>query len=97
MNATVVDSVAANSSNNGFVASAGSGTATASLMLIRSVAIGNGVGIHTSGNNATLRVSQSRIIGNTLAWDESGGAVRSYGDNYVDLGNEAAPTIIPRK
>jgi hypothetical protein len=96
--ATVVESVATNCQNSGFVVSGSAGAASASLMLIRSVASGNGVGIQTSQGNATLRVSQSLIIGNTSAWAQPGGTLRSYGDNYIELGQtQVFPSIIAKK
>jgi hypothetical protein len=102
INATVADSVAAGNGSIGFLARSGSGQATTNLMVVRSVAAYNNVGI--SANNfstATLRVGQSTITGNTTSWTALGGAiVRSYGDNNIDGNGDApepAPTTIVKK
>ena len=59
-------------------------------------------GISAEGTNATVRIGQSGITGNTFkSWDNSSGPAKvlSYGDNYID-GNadgDPAPPSIARK
>ena len=100
VSATVADSVIAGNINQGlFARSLGGGTAN--LMVLNSVASYNSTGIVADGTNATVRIGQSGITGNTLkSWDSTGSAkVLSYGDNYID-GNgdgDPAPPSIARK
>jgi len=100
LNATVADSVAANNSN-GFFALSNAGQATTSLMVIRSVAANNGIGLRVANTpNATLRVGQSTITGNTATWSVSGtGVLQSYGDNNIDGNVDGGPilTVIAKK
>src|SRR5947207_7738709 len=94
VSATVADSVIAGNINQGlFARSLGGGTAN--LMVLNSVASYNSTGIVADGTNATVRIGQSGITGNTSrSWDNSAGSAKvlSYGDNYID-GNPAPPSI----
>src|SRR5207248_11305050 len=77
------------------------GAGTANLMVLNSVASYNSTGIVADGTNATVRIGQSGITGNTISsWANPGSAkVLSYGDNYID-GNgdgDPAPPSIARK
>ena len=76
------------------------GSATTSLMVVRSVAANNATGLIAQFSHATLRVSQSTVTGNTTSWSATtGGILRSYSDNNID-GNgdgDPAPTTIPKK
>jgi hypothetical protein len=98
--ATVVDSVAANNGNTGFIALSSSGQAPTNLMLDRSMAANNLVGLTANGAPATVRVGQSAITGNTTSWSTANSAIlRSYRDNNID-GNgdgDPAPTVIATK
>ena len=100
VSATVSDSVVSGNLGQGlFARSIGAGTAN--LMVLNSVASYNSTGILADGTNATVRIGQSGITGNTLkSWDSTGSAkVLSYGDNYID-GNgdgDPAPPSIARK
>jgi hypothetical protein len=96
---TAADSVAANN-NEGFTVLSIAGV-PASLMLVRSVAANNLVGITANDNNATVRVGQTKVSGNVItSWRTVGaGILRSYGDNNID-GNgdgDPSPPTIPRK
>ena len=100
VSATVSDSVVSGNLGLGlFARSLGGGTAN--LMVLNSVASYNSTGIVADGTNATVRIGQSGITGNTASsWANSGSAkVLSYGDNYID-GNgdgDPAPPSIARK
>jgi len=89
---TVSESVAAGNGNAGLVSSAPVGQAQTSLMLFHSVvANNNGNGVLTIGANATIRLANSAVTGNTAGWAVLGGFIYSYGDNYID-GNVASST-----
>jgi len=63
--ATAADSVAANNGDTGFRVAPSGGAI--SLMVVRSVAANNGVGLGAIGANATVRVGQSTVTGNTIS------------------------------
>jgi hypothetical protein len=71
------------------------------LMLVRSVAANNGIGLFAGDSSlVTLRVGQSTITGNTTSWSTTGGLLRSYGDNSIDGnfdGGPPIPTVIGKK
>ena len=104
INATVTDSVSAGNSPSsaggaGFLVSSTGGAVT-KLMLGRSVAANNGVGIWVVGVAATARVGQSIVSGNGNGWFADGfGTLQSYGTNQIDNngGNETAPPLINNK
>ena len=57
----------------------------ATLMLFHSVAASNGEGLEALGTGATVRAAQSMVTGNANGWRVfDGGAVLSYGDNYIN-------------
>ncbi len=95
--ATVEDTVAANNTSSGFRVNSVAGAAT-SLMIVRSVAANNNTGVFTFGAFTTLRLGQSAVTGNTTSWFQSGGVLRSYGDNYIDGNGDGnpAPTTIAK-
>ena len=99
INVTVTDSVSSHN-GNGFFVSSSAGRAPASLTVIRSIAANNaGTGlIATDAPAAILRIGQSTITGNALAFSANGPAVQSFGDNYIagNTTNNLPPTI-PRK
>jgi hypothetical protein len=80
--ATVKDSVAAGN-NRGFHVE---GSATASLMLIHSVATNNGYGVYATGPDTppVVRIGRSTLTGNAIGWYVFGAVLRSYGDNRID-------------
>ena len=94
ISAVVTDSVAANNltdfPNSGgfYIGSYNGGIVT--LTLTRSAAVGNYLGVSADGTNGTanptLRISQLTVIGNTIGYknSSSGGAILSYGDNYIE-------------
>lgn len=83
--ATVSESVAARNATFGFLAETSSGHAPTTLMLVRSVAANNNIGIEAQGNGAALRVAQSTVTGSPASgWLINGGIIYSYGDNYMD-------------
>jgi len=96
INATVVDSVAANNHGVGFNAETfgSGGTPRVSLTVVRSVSANNGTGLNAGGAaTITLRVAQSVVTGNATSWSASGGAVlQSYADNKIDGNGDASPT-----
>jgi hypothetical protein len=96
INITVSDSVIANNGSNGVIASSTSGTPIPVSVMVRSSTIANhpGFGLAAVDVGATIRVTRSTITGNFTAWDNTGGAVLSYGDNNID-GNQNANTEPP--
>ena len=65
-------------------------------MLTRSVAIGNSLGVHAIGTNATLQLAQSTVTGNMTGYrTDSGGVISSYGDNYIDDNGANIGTLGP--
>jgi hypothetical protein len=95
INASVTDSVAANNAGVGFLV-ASTTTTPAGLMVVRSLAANNGTGLSAQGANATLRLTQSTVTGNTTSWSAPAAILRSYGDNNIDGnadGSPAPPTI----
>ena len=102
VSAVVEDSVADNNFNDGFALNSTPAAGAASLMVIRSVSSNNASGLFVSGANATLRIGQSTLTGNTVnSWVVSAsGLLRSYGDNNIDGnadGDPVIPTIIAKK
>ena len=102
INVTVGDSIAGNNggSASGFLVQSGANQATADLMIIRSVASGNGIGLQAFGStNASLRIGKSAVAGNGTGWLANGGTLLSYGDNTVDgnVGGEGPMPLIPDK
>jgi Right handed beta helix region len=99
LNVTIVDSVAANNANAGIGAVAATSTAPVTLMVLRSAAADNNVGILAQGSNAVLLVGQSAVTGNANGWATLGGTVQSYGDNKIDgnAANQSAPPSIANK
>src|SRR5262249_55804778 len=84
ISAVVVDSESSNNVNNGFSVNSTTGH-SATLMLIRSVAAGNGFGIQANGAGATILVTQSSVTGNTNGWSAAnGGVIETYGNNNVN-------------
>jgi hypothetical protein len=86
---TINNSVAANNTNNGFLAA--SASAATILNVNNSVASSNGVqpasltgsaGVVTSGANATIRISNVMIAGNLNGISTPTGTVASWGTNY---------------
>jgi hypothetical protein len=87
VNATVADSVAAGNTNYGFYLSSISGGASTQMMVIRSVAANNGIGLYAV--DTTLWIGQSAVTGNASGWEVSGtGIIQSYGTNQIN-GNMA--------
>jgi hypothetical protein len=98
INASVLDSVAANNIGVGFSVSTGRDTA-ASLMVLRSLAANNHVGLNADDftpGGALIRVGQSTITGNDVAYS---GNVSSYGDNNIDANGifQPAPHLIAKQ
>src|SRR5438067_6580525 len=93
VSATVSDSVVSGNLGLGLFARSGGG-GTANLMVLNSVASYNSTGIVAEGTNATVRIGQSGITGNTISsWGNPGSAkVLSYGDNYIDGNADGDPT-----
>jgi hypothetical protein len=86
INVAVTDSVANNNPNGiGFYVTSAVLHSATNVVLTRTTASGNGVGVEASGTAATIRLAQSTITGNTTGYDAaSSGVILSYGDNYID-------------
>jgi hypothetical protein len=54
-----------------------------SVVLTRTTASGNDLGIETNGLNSILRLARSTITGNTIGYFISEGMIFSYGDNLI--------------
>ena len=95
---SVADSIASSNGGSGFGVVTRS--ALSNVMLVRSLAATNGIGLEAAGVNATLRIGQTTVTGNRASSSIQNGAVlRSYGDNYI-TGNgdgDPAPTTIAKK
>jgi len=99
IHATVADSVVAGNRSHGIRATSNT-TQQTIVILVRSVAASNGVGVLAEGVHATVRVGQSTISGNGgFGWvGVSDGTVLSYGDNNVDgNGGDQGVAIIPKR
>jgi hypothetical protein len=94
INVTVGDSIAGNNAGSGFLVQSGQTHATADLMVIRSVAANNGLGLQAFDTGATLRVGKSTVTGNGTGWLAAGAVVLSYGDNNVG-GNATGEGAMP--
>jgi hypothetical protein len=92
INATALDSVAVHN-NAGFYAHSTAGHYAVSMMVIRSAATNNNVGVTADGGIlASARVGQTVLSRNVGTWTQAGGAtVQSFGDNYVALNNDGDP------
>jgi hypothetical protein len=95
INATSSDSIAGSNNNSGFQASSAAGHAATSFMVVRSISANNGFGLLASGTNATLRVGQSTVTGNTASTSGiNGGVLRSYNNNNIDGNGDGDPAPI---
>jgi hypothetical protein len=83
---SVTESVTDNNTlGTGFAVYSSAGHSVSNLMLPRTEASGNNVGIEAHVTSATLTVTQSTIAGNTTGYTAgSGGAILSYGDNSIE-------------
>jgi hypothetical protein len=93
--ASVSESIAAgNSGGFGVRSYAPHGPAT--LLLSRSVAASNFLGINAEGDRATLRVTQSIVTGNEYGWAlGNNGTVLSAGDNTFEGNTNTASEVPP--
>jgi hypothetical protein len=87
---TVTDSVAAHNKNgsqgNGFLVQSDGSHSVATLMLARTTAVDNFVGISAFGDHSILVVGQSTVTHNTTGYSAANsGFISTYVDNYVDL------------
>src|SRR5262249_21829156 len=95
------DTVAASSRGTGFFVHSSVGHSVSSLVLTRSTAAGNLVGLAASlvlagegEQNAVIRIAQSTISGNQIGYRAlSGGTILSYGDNYIDANGTNIGTL----
>ena len=97
--ADAADSVTANN-QTGFAVSTTLTTASTTLMLVRSVAANNGVGLSVSGDPANLWLGNSSVHGNTLAWSApNSGRLFSYGDNNINgnANDGPLPQVVAKK
>jgi hypothetical protein len=81
----VTDSVAAQGPNGsaGFSVLSGAGHSTVNVALTRVTAASSATGLQVTGNNATVSLTQSAIVGNTSGgyFVGSGGVITTFGDN----------------
>jgi hypothetical protein len=100
LSATITDSVADGNSNTGFSNASIGGATITNVMLIRSVAANNLLGVTSVNANVTVRVGRTMITGNNTGWSATGSAVlNSFGDNFIDgnaFGNGAPPGIVKK-
>lgn len=84
INATVKDSVLSSNGQDGVVATTVAGHAPIAVFVSGSASSNNVYGIRSIGPNVTVRVENSKIIGNGIGVSAlSGGALLSAGNNYV--------------
>jgi hypothetical protein len=90
--ATVRDSSASNNGTNGFVAFSAGGAST--LTLEHSLAADNtNNGVSALGAAATVRLSNTTVVGNGTGLNAGGGAIVSFGNNQITgNGVDGAPT-----
>jgi len=85
ISATVSDSVAVGNSGAGFTVSTLKDYAPTTMMVTRSVAANNNIGLFSWGDGAILRVGNSTVSGNLTGWyGFRNGLTLTYGDNYID-------------
>jgi len=100
LTATIADSVAANNIGKGFFVSSAAGQARTNVMLIRSAAANNTVGILVQLPQATVQSAQSTVSDNATGWAATGGGIfQSYGDNFINGNTDDGglpPTIATR-
>lgn len=84
INATIKDSVFSGNNQDGIVATTTSGHAPIGVLISNSTSSNNGFGVRSIGQNVTVRVKGSEIIGNGTGMAASGGgALLSLGSNVV--------------
>jgi len=91
--ATVTNSEAASNSFNGFTTI--SNVSAVSLTVENSTSDNNGTnGIRSDGTNSTVRISNDTVTGNATGLAPVGGALVSFGNNYVkgNTTSDGAPT-----
>ncbi len=100
VNVTVADSVAANNIANGFNSFSDTGQAATAILLVRCVAVNNGLGVLAEGPGATLTFAQSTVTGNDQGLSNFfDGALFSYGDNNIDgnTNDGGTPPVLAKK
>ncbi|MEA2987589.1 MAG: hypothetical protein QOG83_300, partial [Alphaproteobacteria bacterium] len=98
---TIKDSIVAGTRlGNGVFVKSGQAL-IAKITIVDSSIVNNlGYGVFVRDTAATARIGRSVIAGNGDSWaEDSGGTLRSYGDNYIDGNGEVdpVPTVIPKK
>ncbi len=91
--ATVTNSEAASNSFNGFTTISNATAVT--LTVENSTSDNNGTnGIRSDGTNSTVRISNDTVTGNATGLNPQGGALISFGNNYVkgNTTSDGAPT-----
>lgn len=90
---SVSETVAADSSNSGFVVTGGGG-GTVTMDIDHSTVANNGVGLNVSGTGATMRIGSSTVMGNATGVKITApAAMTSYGNNQIDDNPVPGPTI----
>lgn len=85
INATIKDSMISGNSQDGIVATTTAGHAPIGVFVSGSASSNNAYGIRAIGPGVTVRVEDTKIIGNNTGLAASGGgAMLSYGNNKVD-------------
>lgn len=85
INATIKESMISGNSQDGIVATTSAGNAPIGVFVSGSASSNNAIGIRSIGPNVTVRVDNSKVVGNDTGLAAlSGGALLSYGNNNVD-------------
>lgn len=100
INMTIADSTVAGSTQDGIIATTPSNGAPIRVLVKETRSVNNAIGIRSLGQDVTVRVSGSTIIGNgTGLASGSGGALLSFGNNNVEANgaNGAFSGSLPQK
>jgi len=99
LDVTVVDSVAANNAGAGIDARSLTNAAVTKMMVVRSRAAYNQLGISASSASTTVRLTGSAVTGNAVGVSATSGTVLSYGDNQINAntGGETVPPPLGKK
>ncbi|MBW7969044.1 hypothetical protein [Bradyrhizobium sp. BR 10289] len=85
VNMTIADSVLASNVNDGVVATTSVGGAPIGVTVINTKTVNNGFGVRSIGNNVTVRLERSTVVGNVTGLAAlSGGALTTAGNNIVE-------------
>lgn len=84
INMTIKDSSIGGNSQDGIVATSAPGKAPVGVFITNSVSVNNAFGVRAIGSNVTVRLTDSKIIGNNTGLaTASGGTILSSGNNAI--------------